>query len=129
MAKFMLVLGGTDVDKRGANMHPELVERYMAWLGGLRSSGKVVGSFKLHVQAGRRLTVRGGEVMDGPFIETKEAIGGAIVIEARSLDEATAIARACPVFEQNGYVEVRAVEMCNGERQDLRSLEAAHEGA
>ena len=50
-------------------------------------------------------------MVDGPFVETKEAVGGIFVIEADSLEHATEIARDCPVLlAQNGYVEVRAVE-------------------
>jgi hypothetical protein len=55
--------------------------------------------------------VRGGEVLEGPFIETKDAIGGIFVIEADSLEEATSLARQSPVLHlQKGYVEVRPVE-------------------
>ena len=76
-----------------------------------RDSGRLVMSEKLSDQTGRRLTVRGGEVTDGPFIESKDAVGGIFVIEAASLDEATQVARSCPGLTlQHGYVEVRVVE-------------------
>src|SRR5881628_2709415 len=114
MPTFMLIDGSADVDKRSGNnpkLAPVMLERYMAWIQGLRDSGRFMGSYKLHDQTGRRLTLRGGEVIDGPFIESKDAIGGAFVIEATSLDEATELARSCPVLDmQNGYVEVRVVE-------------------
>lgn len=109
----MLIVGGADLDKRGGNpdFAPVMFERYMAWVQGLVASGRFVGSEKLHDQTGRRLTVRGGEVMDGPFIESKDAVGGVFVIEAESLDAATEIARSCPGLTlQHGYVEVRLVE-------------------
>jgi hypothetical protein len=109
----MLIAGGADVDKRVGNptFAPAMLERYMAWIQGLRESGRFVVSFKLHDQTGRRLTIRGGEVMDGPFIESKDAVGGVFVVEAASLDEATEIARSCPNLDlQNGYLEVRVVE-------------------
>ena len=44
-------------------------------------------------------------VTDGPFIETKEALGGYYVIEARDLDQALELAKICP----SGNVEVRPV--------------------
>ena len=50
-------------------------------------------------------SVRGGAVTDGPFIETKELLGGVFVIEARDLDHALAIAKLTPVVD--GGVEVR----------------------
>ncbi|MFG1703046.1 YciI family protein [Nonomuraea sp. M3C6] len=49
--------------------------------------------------------IRGDLVTDGPFIETKEVLGGVFVIEARDLDHALAIARLTPVVQ--GGVEVR----------------------
>ncbi len=114
MAKFMLIAGGADVDKRVGN--PKLArvmfERYMAWIEGLRKNGRFVSSYKLHDQTGRRLTIRGGEVIDGPFIESKDAVGGIFIVEAASLDEATQIAQSCPNLDlQNGYMEVRVVEV------------------
>src|SRR5215470_11480989 len=119
MSKFMLIIGGADVDKRSANaqLAPVMLERYMRWIDGLRQRGQFLGSYKLHDQTGRRLTIRGGEVIDGPFIESKDAVGGIFIVEAASLDEATGIARSCPNLDlQNGYMEVRMVEASGGTR-------------
>ncbi|HEX9296405.1 MAG TPA: YciI family protein [Polyangiaceae bacterium] len=113
MAKYMLLLGGADLDKRSGNaaLAPKMFEQFASWLSSLRERGHYLASHKLHDQTGVRLTVRGGQVVEGPFMETKEAVGGAMVIEASSLEQATALARGCPVLElQNGYVEVRLVE-------------------
>jgi len=113
MPKYMLILGGADLDKRSGNpqLMPAMVERYMVWVRSLEAGGHYLSSHKLHDQTGARLAVRGGEVVEGPFIETKEAVGGVIVIEAASLDASTALARACPVLDmQRGYVEVRVIE-------------------
>jgi len=121
MSTFMLIAGGADVDKRSGNnpkLAPVMLERYMAWIQGLRDSGRFMGSYKLHDQTGRRLTIRGGEVIDGPFIESKDAIGGIFIIDAASLDEAAEIARSCPCLDlQNGYMEVRVIEVA---RPDAR---------
>src|SRR5262245_11463130 len=114
MAKFMLLLGGADLDKRSGNnkeTRKVILERYMAWMDSLRAKGHYISSNKLYDQTGKRLSIRGGQIVEGPFVETKEAVGGVFVIEAGSLEEATKLARGCPVLEmQNGYVEVRAVE-------------------
>jgi hypothetical protein len=113
MAKYMLIIGGADLDKRSGNskLAPAMLEQYVAWMKGLQERGSYVSSGKLHDQTGRRLTVRGGEVVDGPFIESKDAVGGFLIVEAPSLDEAAQIGRGCPVLPlQNGYVEVRVIE-------------------
>ncbi|HMI86324.1 MAG TPA: YciI family protein [Polyangiaceae bacterium] len=113
MAKYALLLGGADLDKRSGNaaLAPKMFERFSSWLGSLRESGRYIGSHKLLDQTGARLSVRGGQVVEGPFMETKEAVGGVVLIEAGSLEEAIAIARECPTLDlQNGHVEVRVIE-------------------
>lgn len=53
-------------------------------------------------------SVKGGStVTDGPFVETKEALGGFYLVEARDLDHAIEIAKLCPA--PSGGVEVRPV--------------------
>ena len=59
-----------------------MLQRYMAWRRSLEESGRLVSGYKLHDQTGARLSMRGGEVVDGPFLETKEAVGGLFIIEA-----------------------------------------------
>jgi len=113
MAKYMLLLGGADLDKRNSNaaLAPQMFEQFSSWLGSLRERGQYVHSHKLQDRTGARLTVRGGQVVEGPFMETKEAVGGVFLIEAASLDDAIAVARTCPTLVlQNGFVEVRVVE-------------------
>jgi hypothetical protein len=55
----------------------------------------------VRVQDGRTLTT------DGPFVETKEALGGYYLIEANDLDQALAIGKLCPAG--GGGVEVRPI--------------------
>ena len=52
-------------------------------------------------------TIRDGVVTDGPFAETKEALGGYYLIEADDLDQALAIAKEVPA--PFGGVEVRPI--------------------
>jgi hypothetical protein len=57
-------------------------------------------------------SVRGDVVTDGPFAETKEALGGFYLVEARDLDHALEIAKLCPA--PYGGVEVRPVMDTSG---------------
>jgi hypothetical protein len=52
-------------------------------------------------------SVRGDLVTDGPFAETKEALGGYYLIEAADLDQALAVAKLCPA--PRGGVELRPI--------------------
>ena len=58
-------------------------------------------------------SIRGDIVTDGPFAETKEALGGYYLIEARDLDQALDIAKLCPA--PYGGVEVRPIMDTSGE--------------
>jgi len=86
-----------------------IMEKYHAVLDGLDREGRHLGTGKLEpVAAGR--TVRWGEdrpVTDGPFVETKEHLGGYHLIEAESLEAAAAIAARFPTLLRGGVMEVR----------------------
>jgi hypothetical protein len=68
MAKYILLLGGADLDKRSGNaaIAQTMMQRYSSWLQSLKESGQYVSSEKLFDQTGKRLTVRGGEIVEGP---------------------------------------------------------------
>lgn len=77
----------------------------------IRASGNCIASEALEeVATARTVRVRAGKVTatDGPFAETKEALAGFYLIEARDMDEAVAIAAKIPPAEV-GSIEVRPV--------------------
>jgi len=73
--------------------------------------GKILGGNALQPTA-TATTIRGDVVTDGPFTETKEALGGYYLIEARDLDHALEIAKLCPA--PFGGVEVRPIMDTSG---------------
>jgi hypothetical protein len=77
----------------------------------LNASGKFLAAAPLHpVSTATSVRVRDGKqlVTDGPFAETREALGGFFMIDAKDLDEAIAIAARIP-GARVGTVEVRPV--------------------
>ena len=75
----------------------------------LEAKGQLVIASPLdRVKNARTVRVRDGRVatLDGPFAETKEQLGGFIVVEADSIDAALAVAERSP-FARLGCVEVR----------------------
>ena len=77
----------------------------------IRQSGHYIVSNALQrARTARTIRVRGGTVSitDGPFVETKEQLGGFFLIEARDMDEACAIASRFPPA-RIGIIEVRQV--------------------
>lgn len=90
-----------------------VMREYRSLMESLHQSGCHLSTGKLH-PAATATTVRGqgGEtaVIDGPFAETKEQLGGYHVIECGNLDDAIAIARRIPTIPHGGTVEVRPLE-------------------
>lgn len=77
----------------------------------LRSNGKFITTAPLHsVATATSVRMRDGkrQVIDGPFAETREQLGGLFLIDARDLDEAISIAARIP-GAQVGTVEIRPV--------------------
>ena len=68
------------------------------------AGGRIVAGMALR-DGSTATAIRGDVLTDGPFIETKEALAGIFVLEARDLDHALALARMTPIVD--GGVEVR----------------------
>jgi hypothetical protein len=86
-------------------------DEYRALLEPLRASGHYVDCNRLlPPEAAATVRVRNGKVSttDGPFAETKEQLGGYLVVEARDLNEAIQIAARIP-GAWHGCVEVRPI--------------------
>ena len=77
----------------------------------VEKGGTIVGGDALQ-PTGTATSVRNDVVTDGPFAETKEALGGFYLIEARDLDHAIQIAKLCPA--PYGGVEVRPIMDTSG---------------
>ncbi len=82
---------------------------------GLKERGLLLAGESLESQtsAAARVEVRGGRrhVLDGPFAEAKEMIGGFFLVDCKTRDEAVAIAADCPAAAWS-TVEVRALAPC-----------------
>ena len=87
----------------------QAIDKVMAWFEGLNKRGKIKGAQPLGGQ-GRVVSGTDGRfVVDGPFTETKEAVGGYLVLQADSLDDAVEIAQSMPTLRYGISVEVRPI--------------------
>jgi hypothetical protein len=82
----------------------QIMGKWMDWLRGLKAQGIYLGGNRLD-EAGK--VIRGAKFTDGPFVESKEVVGGYIAVLADNLAQAERIARACPGLEYGTSVEVR----------------------
>ena len=90
-----------------------IMRDYGAWIGEMKRLGKHVATGKLAPAASAQtIRLNGGsrQVVDGPFAETKEQLGGYHLLDCRDLDEALALAERIPTLPYGGVVEVRPLE-------------------
>jgi hypothetical protein len=106
---YMLLFRGTELRK---SLSPEemqkVSEQWMAWFKRLTDEGKAVAGNPLE-REGKVVSGKERTVSDGPFAESKEAIGGYFLLDVATMNEALAIAKECPGLPYGIRVEVRPV--------------------
>ena len=108
--EYMLLFRGNDWYK---GLSPEEMQKissqWMAWFERLTAEGKAIAGNPLEKE-GKIVSGKNGRVVaDGPFAESKEAIGGYFLLRVDTLEEAVAIAKGCPGLAYGSVVEVRPV--------------------
>jgi hypothetical protein len=108
MAKFLFVYrrGSGAVEAMTPEEMQQHMQKWQAWIkeglqkgwlldmgDGLTPEGRVVKSQRV--------------VTDGPFVESKEIVGGFSIVQADTIDAAAALAKGCPALLVAGSVEVR----------------------
>ena len=83
--------------------------RVLGWMDAMSKSGKVKGGQAL-ARVGKTISGKNGRVVtDGPFAESKEEVGGSLLLDVGTFDEALAIAKSYPALELGISIEVRPV--------------------
>ena len=109
-----LMLVCWDAERMNAQADPDPAEgdgeESFPWLDDVQARGIwVTGDQLAPPRRARTVRVRNGKplVTDGPFVETKEAVGGFDILECESFEQAVEIAAAHPVAAAGGTIEVR----------------------
>ena len=84
------------------------MQKWNEWIGGIAAQGKMLGTEAL-MPLGKLMSKGGQVVTDGPYTEGKEIVGGYTLVSAANLEEATELAKGCPIFDTEGHVEVRPI--------------------
>ena len=110
MAQYMILIYEDEAQYATASpeVYGEIMQEHNDFAVRVEEHGaKILGGNALQ-STGTATSIRGGaEVTDGPFVETKEVLGGYYLVEASDLDVALALGKLCPA--RFGGVEVRPV--------------------
>jgi len=122
--EYLLLFRGSSWDK---GLSPEQLQKtmdqFMAWFERLKQQGKVKVGQPLE-RTGKIVSGKNGRIVaDGPFAESKEAIGGYFLLQVDDLNEAVEIANQCPGLDYGIEVEVRPVaEQCTARARANEAL-------
>ncbi len=110
---FLLYSDDSQWDKMSPEQQQQGIAAYAAYTQALQTAGVYVGSNRLRPAASATTISAPGfnaktQVLDGPFADTKEQLGGYFMVEVPDLDAALAWAGRCP-GAYHGKVEVRAI--------------------
>lgn len=111
--RYMILIYGKESDWEAVpeeRVH-EIMAAYNAYTEKLREAGVLISADELNVVATAKSVrgVGGTSVVDGPFVDTKEALGGYYLIDAPSEAEALKWAKQAPTMMHGGGVELRPV--------------------
>ncbi len=116
MNEFLLIFRRDHITKE-AQPSPEQmqasVKQWQDWLGGIAAQNKLARPLQ-RWDAGGRVVKQNQTVTNGPYAEIKESIGGLIIIKATDYDEASEIAKSCPILQLGGNVEIRMAVSVDG---------------
>ncbi len=135
--RFMMLVfpKGYENAEPGTMPDAEGVERMMVYNRALEEAGVLLALDGLHPPSmGVRVHFEGGRptVMDGPFAEAKEVVGGYWMIDVASREEAVEWARKAPM-EAHEFIEVRQVmdvgDFPDDVKEKVADFEMGHEGA
>jgi hypothetical protein len=126
--RFMMLMIPKGYEKATPGTMPDAkaVAAMMKYNESLQKAGVLISLDGLHPPSmGARVSFPGGKpkVTDGPFIETKEVLGGYWMIEVKSKAEAVEWASRCPASE-NEVIEVRQVQEMSDFPPDVREAAA-----
>jgi hypothetical protein len=125
----LMIPKGYEKAAPGAMPDAEAVAAMMKYNEALQEAGVLRGLDGLHPPSmGARVSFEGGRPMvtDGPFIETKEVLGGYWMIDVGSKEEAIEWAKRCPA-SANEVIEVRQVQEMEDFPEDIQEAAAGFE--
>lgn len=111
MDEFLLIFRHEDGTKVASPEQLQIwMEQTMEWLGRIADQGKLISHGHGLSFDDSRVVRPHNVVTDGPFGDIKETIGGYVIVQAESVDEAVEFAKGSPVLQGDGNsVEVRKI--------------------
>ncbi len=108
--EFMLLFRfepNTDYQPTEAELN-QMHQEWGAFFGNVAGQGKLVGTHQLGFEG--KQVAADKSTTDGIYVSNKLTLGGNMVVAADSIDDATEIAKLCPILNMGGTVEIRSIQ-------------------
>ncbi len=109
----LLFRGGLNFKTATPEQIEAAMQNWKTWTAQLMQEGRYVNDGNRLKAEGAVISGKKKDLMDGPYTEGKEIVGGFRIIKASDLADAIEAAKGCPVFNNEGIVEVREVIVNN----------------
>jgi len=104
-----LFRGGLDFTKTSPEQLQQALTNWTKWIEALSQKGIYKGGQRLTRNDATVVKGNARQVIDGPYGESKEIVGGYFSIQAENLQEAIETSKGSPIFNFDGTVEIREI--------------------
>ena len=116
MSDFVFLFRSTPEGSHAAMGTPEAaqksLQKWLEWIRGMEAKGHMKNPGQPLEPTGK-VVRKDKMITDGPYAEAKDLVLGFMVVTAKDIDEASALAEGCPIVIGGGNVEVRPVRVMN----------------
>ena len=88
----------------------KVMQNWVAWMKELGEKGYLKDIGNPLEPGGKVVKGKQKSIIDGPYAESKDIVGGYTLIEAKDLAQAAELSKGCPIFDAGGMVEVRPIQ-------------------
>ncbi len=108
MSEFTYLFRGAE-QSGSPEQEQQHMQKWGTWINDLRAKGYVKELGRPLERSGKVVRGRAKTITDGPYAESKDIVGGFLIVQTADLAQAVELSLGCPIFERGGMVEVRPV--------------------
>lgn len=112
MEKFMFIFRGGEnhvENAQDSKAAMDYIQSWNDWMKGLAEKGILTGGNPLQ-RTGKQVIGSQKVVLDSPYVEGNEMVNGNLIVNAKDINEAVEISKGCPIFNENGKLEIRPIQ-------------------
>jgi hypothetical protein len=107
LCSFLFLYRGGERPSTSPEAMQQQIQKWISWMNELQAKGHLKERGLPLEASGKIVRGKDKQVVDGPFAEAKDVVGGYSVIEAKDLQHAIELSMGCPILAIGGDVEVR----------------------